>query len=164
MSTYRKHLLYILTIVLSVAKLSERSEYKANAMFNPQCRTTPTLRLAASGWKRVAPHQDPCPCGVQVQSYERFLKRQSIYLFFTKKSSGFLLSLKIIMYFASQSKTMLIVDCWRCQLRVIKMPSHGVGDAIYGGIVGFVLILCRDLPSPLGIPVFIRVSRREVSK
>ena len=72
-----------------------------------------------------------------MQSYESFLKRQSISLFFTKKSSGFLLSLKIIMYFSSQSKTMLIVDCWRCQLRVIKMPSHGVGDAFYGGIVGF---------------------------
>ena len=41
------------------------------------------------------------------------------------------------MYFASQSKTMVIVDCWRCQLRVIKMPSHGVGDAFYGVIVGF---------------------------
>ena len=76
-------------------------------------------------------------CGVQVQSYERFLKRQSISLFFSKKSPGYLLSLKIIMYFASQSKTMLIVDCWRCQLRVIKMPSHGVGDAFYGVIVGF---------------------------
>ena len=76
-------------------------------------------------------------CGVRLQSYEKFLKRQSISLFFTKKSPGFLLSLKIIMYFASQSKTMLIVDWWRCQLRVIKMPSHGVGDAFYGGIVGF---------------------------
>ena len=30
-----------------------------------------------------------------------------------------------------------------CQLRVFKMPSHDVGDAFYGGIVGFTYSVSR---------------------